>query len=221
MRKTKISIDEYYHVFNRGNNKQNIFFENRDWIRFLFLILYFQSPVTFYNLGRHVSNFVRHRVFNISDKELLEIAKNRAVEVAGFALMPNHFHLILRESKEGGISKYMQRILNAYTKYFNAKYDKSGHLFQGPFKVVHIEDNEQLLHLSSYIHRNPRELREWKNKEEKFPWSSYQDYMDKNRWGDLLAKQIISDQFPDSSDYKKFVHESGTKEDLDEKHLLI
>ena len=84
---------------------------------------------------------------------------SRYVELVSFAFIPNHFHLIVHEKKENGISQYMQRILNAYTKYFNAKYKKTGHLFQGPFKAVHTESNEQLLHLSAYIHRNPERLR--------------------------------------------------------------
>lgn len=211
MRKIKITPGEYYHVYNRGNNKQNIFFDNRDWVRFLFLILYFQSPVIFYNIGRHISYFVRHRVFNISKNITQKILKNRTVEVVNFSIMPNHFHLIVHEAKEGGISQYMQRVLNAYTKYFNAKYGKSGHLFQGPFQIVHIENNEQLLHLSAYIHRNPRELKQWKNKEHKYPWSSFQDYIEENRWGDLLQHQIITEQFSNPKEYKNFVKTSGAK----------
>lgn len=179
MRKIKISIGEYYHIYNRENNKQSIFFEERDWIRFLFLIFHFQSSVNFPQVGRLVSNFVKHRVFDIGGDEMKKLLKNRYVELISFALMPNHFHLIVGELKEGGISQYMQRIQNAYTKYFNTKYKKSGHLFQGPFRIVRIEDNEQLLHLSAYIHRNPRETKQWRNKESNYPWSSFQDYVKK------------------------------------------
>jgi len=224
MRKTRITIGEYYHIYNRGNDKQNIFLDARDWIRFLFLILYFQSPVVFYNISRPVSNFVRHRVFNIPADEIEKIVKNRTVKLVSFALMPNHFHLIVHEFKEGGISQYMQRVLNAYTKYFNAKYKKTGHLFQGPFHSVHIKDNEQLLHLSAYIHRNPREIKQWKNKECQYPWSSYQDLIAQNRWGNLLNHEIITGQFSNQKEYKDFIETSGTKTkskiDLDEKHLI-
>lgn len=220
MRKTQISVGEYYHIYNRGNDKQSIFLEDRDWIRFLFLVLYFQSPVVFYNISRPVANFVRHRVFNIPRNEFEKIVKNRTIELVGFALMPNHFHLIVHEFKKGGISQYMQRVLNAYTKYFNVKYKKTGHLFQGPFRSVHIEDNEQLLHLSAYIHRNPREIKQWKNKELQYPWSSYQDLTAQNRWGNLLNHGIITGQFSSPKEYKDFVETSGTKIDLDEKHLI-
>ncbi len=221
MRKIKITPGEHYHIYNRGNNKQNIFFDERDRARFLFLMLYFQSDLTlaFNNLSRQISYFVEHRVFNISKDATHKIIETRCVELIGFTLMPNHFHLILKEREENGISCYMQRILNAYTKYFNAKCGKSGHLFQGPFQVIHIEDNEQLLHLSAYIHRNPRELKQWENKEDLFPWSSYQDYARENRWNDLLKHQVITGQFSDGEEYKNFIDTSGTKLLFDEKHL--
>ena len=220
MRKTPIAPDEHYHIFNRGNNKQNIFLDDRDRTRFLFLILHLQSPLVFQNLGRQISYFVKNRAFNIDNDDLEEILKERNVELINFALMPNHFHLTLCEIKEGGISQYMQRILCAYTKYFNTKYKKSGHLFQGPYKAVHIEDNRQLLYLSSYIHRNPRELNGWKNKEHIYPWSSYQDFIKENRWGKLLQQNIILEQFDDKKEYGNFVKSSPAKENLD-RDLLI
>lgn len=218
MRKIKIIPNEHYHVFNRGNNKQDIFLDERDWVRFLFLLLYMQSPITLFNISSIISNFIKHRVFNSSQKNKDKIIKNRTVELIAFALMPNHFHVIIKETNAGGISRYMQRVLNAYTKYFNTKYKKTGHLFQGPFKIVHIEDNEQLLHLSAYIHRNPREIKEWKNKEHGFFWSSFQDYIKENRWGDLLARQIILEQFSNPKEYREFVDTSGTKI-LEKDHL--
>ncbi|MFA4890583.1 MAG: transposase [Candidatus Paceibacterota bacterium] len=219
-RRENISIGEYYHIYNRENNKQNLFLEERDWIRFLFLILYLQSPVLFNNMSRPISYFVRHRRFNISDKDILGIIKNRYVELINFCLMPNHFHITVREIKEGGISKYLQRIQIAYTKYLNTKHEKSGHLFQGSFRSVHIKNNEQLLHLSAYIYRNPREIPKWKNKEGEYFWSSYQDYIKENRWGELIKREIILDQFSNKKEYQDFIETSGTKLLLDETHLI-
>lgn len=223
MRKIEFGIDEYYHLYNRGNNKQKIFLDKRDWVRFLFLVLYFQSPSTasFNNIGRPVSHFIKNSSFNVSQKIVDKLLENKYAELVAFALMENHFHLIVKENKKDGISRYMQRVLNSYTKYFNAKYGYSGHLFQGPFKSVHVKSNEQLLHLSAYIHRNPREIKEWKNKEEEYFWSSYQDYIKKNRWGDLLQNQIISGQFTNQTEYKNFVKTSGAKQlEGDDDYLL-
>lgn len=212
MRSIKIATGEFYHIYNRGNLKQNIFTEERDWARFLFLILHFQSPMVFYNIGRPVFSFVRHRVFNIADDLRQKIIKNRTVELTCFCLMPNHFHLIVREVKNGGISNYMQRIQNSYTKYCNAKYQKSGHLLQGPFKIVRVADNNQLLYLSAYIHRNPKELdRRNPNYYYNYPWSSLQDCTNKNRWGELLKSDIILDQFSEKERYEDFINTSTSK----------
>ena len=215
MRNIKIAPGEYYHIFNRGMSKQLIFQNNSDRARFLFLILYFQSPVILLNISRPVKSFVKHSVFN-TDKQ--EIIKNKFVELTSFCLMPNHFHLIVKEVEENGMARYMQRVLNSYTKYYNTKYNKSGHLFQGPYKAVHVKDNNQLLYLSSYIHRNPRELKEWLNKEDSYPWSSYQDSINKNRFEELLVFDIISEQFGNKKEYDQFVKTSTAKllkEELD------
>lgn len=222
MRKIEFNIGEYYHLYNRGNNKQKIFHDKRDWVRFLFLILYFQSPTTvsFNNIGRPVSFFIKNSSFNVSQKIIDKVLENKYAELIAFTLMENHFHLIVKENKKGGISQYMQRVLNSYTKYFNAKYGYLGHLFQGPFKSVHVKSNEQLLHLSAYIHRNPREIKEWKDKEEEYFWSSYQDYVKENRWDSLLQNQVIAGQFSGRIEYKNFVKTSGTKQLADDDYFL-
>ena len=212
IRKRKIIESEYYHVLNRGNKKQLIFFDDRDRARFLFFILYLQSPKSFFNISRHISYFLKNGIFNVSENITEKIIGDRYVELISFILMPNHFHLILKESKEGGISDYMKRILGGYTKYFNAKYKTSGHLFQGNFKYIHIENDPQLLYLSSYIHNNVRGLKRWNGKENLYPWSSYQDYVKNNRWEKLLKADIIMKQFPNKEKYQSFVQKSGAKE---------
>jgi len=212
MRTVSIAPGEYYHIFNRGNDKQTIFRDKRDWARFLFLIIYLQSPITFQNISRIITNYVQSSVFNLKEDDEIEVVKNRNIEFVSFAIMSNHFHLIVSELERGGIARYMQRVLCAYTKYFNTKYERSGHLFQGPYKAVHIESNEQLLYLSSYIHKNPRELPEWRNREHLYPWSSYQDYTNKNRWNGFLRQDIILDQFSDKKEYERFVKSSPAKE---------
>ena len=211
MRNTKIVPGEYYHLLNRGVSKQNIFFDKSDWTRFLFLILYLQSPAVFQNIGRPVKEFVKHSVFNIEQDVVLEAISRRYVELIAFCIMPNHFHLIVKEEKESGIAQYMQRCLNGYTKYINTRYQKSGHIFQGPYKAVHVGDNRQLLYLSAYIYKNPRELVGWKNRENLYPWSSYQDYIKTNRWGGLLSTDIILSQFKNSDEYQEFIQSSSAK----------
>lgn len=216
LRPSPIIQGEYYHILGRGNNKENIFINDRDYIRFLFLILYFQSPTSFENISRIVDAYIKQGRFAINPDTVNEILRKRFVNLIGFALMPNHYHLIVYERKAGGISRYMQRILNSSTKYFNLKYERVGHLFQGPYKSVHVEDNDQLLHLSSYLHLNPKDLNKWRSKEIEYPWSSFQDYAHKNRWGRLLATDIIMNQFDDGKEYEEFTLTSGAKNLLDE-----
>src|SRR3989344_8208265 len=218
MRKTNLATGEYYHIFNRGNNKQRIFYDDKDRIRFLLLLFVFQSSLCVENVSRFTSGFLKGKTINIGKLED-RIIRNRMVKLINFVFMPNHFHLTLLQVKNTGISKFMQKILQGHTKYMNLRYGTVGHIFQGPFKAVHIEDNEQLLHLSAYIHRNPRELRGWINKENRFPWSSYQDYGKENRWGEFLSAKVITNQFRTTREYRDFVDSSGTKE-LDESHLL-
>lgn len=140
-----------------------------------------------------------------------EVAKKRTIELVTFCIMPNHFHIIIKEFEEGAIAVYMQRILTAYAKYYNIKYEKSGHVFQGPYQAVHIENDRQLLYLSTYIHRNPREISRWFNKEDQYQWSSYQDFFEKNRWDRLLIPGIVLDQFKDKKEYHEFVRTSPAK----------
>lgn len=219
MRKIQFVPNSYYHVCNRSNNKQPIFLDEKDYARFLFSVLFYQSPIPFYNLGRQSSHFVKHSVFNISSDTIEKVISTRKIELNIFTIMPNHFHLLVQEKSKGGISSYLQRLQNGYAKYFNAKYKKQGHLFQGAFRAVPIETDEQLIYLSAYMHRNPRELREWKNKELEYPWSSYQDLVNKNRWGELLKPSIILDQFSGAKDYYKFVETSTAKLQTDESSI--
>ena len=142
--------------------------------------------------------------------------QERFVELVNFSMMPNHFHLTVYNKKADGISQYMQKVLNAYTKYYNERYGKTGHLFEGPYKYRHIKDNNQLAFVSAYIHRNPRELKNWRGKEHKYIWSSFQDYVGENRWGELLRNKIIMKRFNSGKDYKEFVAKSGAKAHLGE-----
>ena len=208
-----VAPGEYYHVFNRGAHKTNLFRDEKDWLRLLFLILYCQAPISIPNTKRFIVPSAAASGFRVPLHYEDELEKERLVELVSFCIMPNHFHLIVKELEEGGIGAYMQRIALGYTKYFNTKHEASGHLFQGRYKTVHIKDNDQLLYLSSYIHRNPRELAKWKGLEQAYPYSSLQDLAGINRWGSLLAGDIITSQFDGTkqSNYRDFVNLSSAK----------
>lgn len=219
MQRTKIVPGEYYHIFNRGVNKQNVFLERADYLRMLSLILLYQASLPIYNIGRQIKNLGKGESLKALKFDFNNFFKKRCVDLCSFILMPNHFHLLVYEQKRNGISSYLQRIEIAYTKYFNTKYNRSGYLFQGPFQSVRIENNNQLLYLSAYIHRNCREIRDWHNREHLYPWSSYQDMVTKNRWENLLKCEIISKQFSSPSEYRNFVETSSAKTIKSELHF--
>jgi putative transposase len=145
---------------------------------------------------------------------------SKIVEIIAYCLNPNHYHFILRQIADRGIEKFMQRVGNGYTKYFNHKYDRSGFLFQGKFKSIHINSNSYLLYLSAYVNENHfvhglGRSSEWK-------YSSFSDYIGKTNWG-ICEKEIILDQF--DNDYKQYTEFSRKnalylKNKKEEKYLL-
>jgi len=175
------SIDEYYHLYNRGTDKRVIFIENGDYLRFLAL-LYLCNTVE----AIHRSDFL-HTTFI----ELMLVQRNETlVDIGAYCLMPNHFHILVHEKVENGISLFMQKVSTAYTMYFNKKYKRSGALFEGRFRAKHIDNDPYLKYMFSYIHLNPVKLidSEWKENGIKdrirareyldtFKYSSYLDYL--------------------------------------------
>lgn len=208
MRKESFTENEHYHIYNRGVEKRDIFLDDADRWRFLTLLILMQGQSFIPNISRMVPH-VRALKF---DKDIFEeILKTRIVEINCFCLMPNHFHLIIHQTKAVGISNFMMRLLDAYTKYFNTKYQRTGHLFESSFKARHIDQNEYINYLSAYIHLNPRALQAWKGKEILYQWSSFQDFANKNRWGVFLKPLIVLSQFKNTKEYKSFVEKSHIK----------
>ncbi|MBI5138771.1 MAG: transposase [Candidatus Vogelbacteria bacterium] len=216
---------EYYHIYHRGNLKQPIFFDDSDRWRFITLLMLLQSLEEIPNLHAIVPEFKKLVIQGNLDSPnasqqlrglLLSVRENTKANLINLTLMPNHFHLTLGAQTDNAISRYMQRALNSHTKYMNAKYERTGHLFQGPFGAKHVSSNDQLLHLSCYIHRNQHELPEWRGKEKEYPWSTYKDYCGTNRWGHLLQNKIILDQFDSPKDYEMHLEDSAAKLSEDE-----
>ncbi len=217
MRALNLAGGEYYHLLNRGMAKRPIFHDNDDYLRFLFLITHLQSGKSFLNMSRDINLFKKtfsrpdqHRV--LINQEYAKAASHQPlVKLLAFCLMPNHFHLLVLAIQDNGIARYLQRILNAYAKYYNLKYQQTGHLFQGPYRAVHVSDNEQLLYTSAYVHKNCCELLAWQENFAEYPWSSLQDYCVFNRWSTLLDPQIIIDQFDNPTEYLLWVKNNPAK----------
>ena len=140
-------------------------------------------------------------------REILKILENtdKLVRIISFVLMPNHFHLLLKQIGDSGISKFLSNFQNSYTRYFNVKHERDGYLFLDQFKAIRIESDEQLLHVSRYIHLNPYTGFVIKSEKEleTYPWSSYTEYfLDKPR---IIEKDILLSFFDSKSSFKKFV----------------
>lgn len=200
-RKTRFINNHYYHIFNRGVEKREIFTSNSDYERFLETMYYYQ----FGGAKPKLSTRKRYRLIDFEKSE-------KIVEINCYCLMPNHFHLLLRQRDEKGIQGFMGKVLNSYTKHYNTKYKRVGHLFQGTFKAVMIESDEQLIHVSRYIHLNPF-VSKLVDSANSYPYSSLEDFISR-RGSSICAAKPVMDLFKSVNDYKKFVvdHQSYARD---------
>lgn len=201
-RKVVFANGEYYHVFNRGVEKRLTFTSKSEFFRAI-------DTLSFY---RYAGLPIRYSKFLNLNKKAKEGFMNGfgesslQIEIIAFCFMGNHFHFLLKQEKDNGIVKFMAKFQNSYTKYFNTKHQRIGPLFQGVFKAVHVLSDEQLLHVSRYIHLNPVagyliESEGLSN----YLWSSYPEYL-----GGIIDRQIsnpteVLSFFKSKADYKKFV----------------
>jgi len=149
MRNINLTVGEFFHVYNRGNNKQVIYKSPSDYDRFQ-LLLYLANSTE----SCHVQNVIK------AYDDPYEFKKDeKLVNIYSYCLMPNHYHLVLSPNIEGGITQFMQKIGTAYSMFFNKKYERTGSLFEGRFKAKHADTDEYLKYLFSYIHMNPLSLK--------------------------------------------------------------
>ncbi|MDP3697080.1 MAG: transposase, partial [Candidatus Taylorbacteria bacterium] len=162
MRNLEFTTGEFYHLFNRGNNKRGVFLDKYDLNRFFLSMREFN---TYKPIGS-----IYEQSFK---KEGADSTKNtKLVDFICYCLNPNHFHFALKQLKDDGITKFMHRLGTGYTKYFNQRHENSGALFQGRYKAKHIDSNEYLLHLSAYINLNP-EAHQLGSSTSKSSWEEY------------------------------------------------
>lgn len=194
----------YYHIYNRGVEKRSIFMNGWDYSRFMeTLDFYRKSPQP-----QKLSDFRRGLIRLKEVKDQKELAK-----IFAYCLMPNHFHLLIQQLAEGGITNFLRNVTNSYTRYFNTKHDRIGPLFQGTFKAKLVSTDEYLLQVSKYIHRNPLKFNV--NPLSSYPYFSYGSYLseDKNSFCDT---EFILSYFSKNNanlDYKSFVEETDFIDD--------
>lgn len=213
--------NETYHIFNKGIASQPIFLNKREYDRALETIFYYQNinPPIRYSKFLNMSTTDRT---NLLDK--LKMRQEWQVDIFCYCLMPNHFHFLLRQKEQNGISKFMSNFTNSYTRYFNTKKERIGPIVQGKFKSVRIETEEQLLHVSRYIHLNPYTsfiVKTFQELEE-YPYSSFPEFIGKSK-ANQCKTEIILSQFKNQLSYKKFVFDNADyQRELNKiKHLIL
>jgi putative transposase len=208
VRKITFAFGEYYHVYNRGNSKQTIFNDKDDYYHFIKLL--------------YLSNTKNNVILRNFNKNFFDFKQeNKIVAIGAYCLMPNHFHLIITQTEDGSISKFMQKFTTAYSMYYNKKYKRTGSLFEGKFKSQHAGDDRYLKYLFSYIHLNPVKLiqKDWKengirDKKETldflldYKYSSYLDYLGIKRKENLIVdKEYFPEYFKEEGKFQQEIFE--------------
>jgi len=210
IRKVNFVPGEYYHIYNRGNSKQKIFLDAKDYKRFVDLLYAVNSEdkFNFSDSIKGISVYERN-------------TKDKLVSIGAYCLMPNHFHILVTPLSEEGLSKFMQKLSTAYAMYFNKKNKRTGSIFEGKFKAEHLNNDRYLKYIFSYIHLNPIKLiqKDWKEvglKDKQkaldylntYKYSSFLDYLYEVRNERLILNKK---DFPDYFISKKgFVKEIMT-----------
>ncbi len=177
----------YFHIYNRGNKKEDIFLDESDFRFFILRLKQYLFP-------------------DLKNKLRVNPLPKDSFSLISYCLMPNHFHLILRQNLDIPTSKLLLRVCTSYSKYFNKKYDKVGHIFQDQFKQIMIDNDNYLKWLSCYIHQNPKVAGIVKNIEQ-YKWSSYNNFIGKDI-NNICDREIILSYFKNNKEFKDFTESS-------------
>lgn len=192
-RKVVLVTSETYHIFNRSLRNIPIFTNKKEFELFLLATKFYLQP----------DPPVKFSIYR-QQKEKYQIdLSQKLVKIIAYCLMPNHFHFILTQIEENGIKEFIRKLSSSYSHYFNIKHEQRGPVFEGKFKAVRVETQEQLLHLSRYIHLNPVTSFIVEDPLE-YDYSSYKAYL-KNEDTDFLDNSVVMTEFSSPKKYGKFV----------------
>jgi len=205
-RLTPLVNNQIYHVFNRGINHQPTFLDKIEYKRAKLVIDFYR----FSNLPTKLSKFL-----TLSNDDRIKIMdnlrkeNNKLVDILAYCLMPNHFHFLLRQLTDKGISKYLGNLQNSYTRYFNTRNERDGSLFLDQFKAKLITTDEQLIHVSRYIHLNPYTSYVVGNFNNllQYQWSSLSEYLESKP--KICELETIMSYFKTPKAYQKFLEDQA------------
>ncbi|MBU3978938.1 transposase [Patescibacteria group bacterium] len=204
-RKIPLITNQIYHVYNRGINRQPTFTNTREYKRAVESLQFYQTSSPPIKLSRYL------QLEEKRGNEIIEIMTkmNKTIKMLSYCLMPNHFHFLIKQELENGIAKFLSNFQNSYTRYFNVKHNRDGPLFLDQFKAVRMETEEQLVHLSRYIHLNPHTGFIIKSPTDlkHYHWSSFPDYL--KLGSNSVNTEIILSMFKNTYDYEQFVYDQA------------
>lgn len=205
--------DGYYHIYNRGVAKNQIFLDHDDYIAFLADLKFYLSPIPKHFKGSTLKVTQNSKTYTYFPSQQPKNHEGK-IDLIAYCLMPNHFHLCIRQTDKKSMTNFMRSLSTKYSMYFNKKYERVGSLFQGTYKAVLITEEQQFLYLTKYIHRNPLQLVGNNPKNLiNYSYSSYQNYLDiiRQEW---IHKDNILTYFSKNSprnSYQNFVEESPSE----------
>lgn len=221
MRVEPYTVGDFVHIFNRGIRQMPIVNSESDKWRFLKVLRYLNSECFSKNIFRELDFLMKS-----ADFQMFQWPKNwpeykPLVKIVAYCLMPNHFHLLLKEIIKGGISKFMHRFGTALTKYFDIKYEETGRIFQGSYRGKTVSGEIKNLHyLDAYIHVfNPMELyaggieKSLKEFDQAFnyaldyPFCSLGESFGRRKLG-IVERDILKEAFPELKIYKEFAYDA-------------
>lgn len=204
--------NSFYHLYNRGVEKRIIFNDSQDYNVFLSYLKEYLLPKDHIGLQKQLTD---PAVRWVKKDEILKLLRMNNFEgnitLLAYCLMPNHFHLLIKQREENAIDSFMNSLSVRYAMYFNRKYKRVGSLFQGVYKAVRVLSDGQFLHLSRYIHRNHLSLQEVVLQNLKEQYSSYGDYIGARKTQWVKTEEILS-YFSKTNprlSYESFVHMSS------------
>lgn len=211
MQKPPFVENQIYHIYNRGVEKRDVFLKDKDYFRFIHDLFEFNDENSALNVVYYFNRQSKEVELQYLEKE--RKPRRLLVEILIFTLMPNHFHLVIKQKRENGIVKFMQKLGTGYTNYFNKKYKRVGSLFQGRFKAALVSEEAHFIHLPFYIHTNPLDLLNYgsstsiveKEMEflENYRWSSFPDYIGKKNFPSVTSRELFLEFFKGPEEYRK------------------
>ncbi len=208
MREVDFQNREFYHIYNRGTDRRDLFVDDLDHERFLDSVYLFNDE----HYTHQPDPF--HKITLLASSEAEVNFQKPFLRIHAYCLMPNHYHFLVEQLEEKGISRFFHKLDMGYSRYFNRRYKRTGTLYEGPFKAIHVKDESYLRHLPLYIHLNPLELsganwkdgvvEDWGAAEEflsGYSWSSHHAFLGREQRLPIINSGLGVDDYQDEVDY--------------------